>query len=69
MKLVSVEYKNSDCWYGAEYVPNNPRDIILYTQEDGEAEGRYEDGKWIHYKWNCEVKPLAWREMPRWKQP
>lgn len=68
MKLASVKYEPCDDWFGSEYVPDNPRSIILYTLEGGEAEGKYENGKWIQYRWNCEVKPLCWREMPRWKQ-
>lgn len=68
MKLKSVPYENSDSWFGIEYIPNNPRSIILYTLEGREAEGKYENGKWISYKWNCEVNPICWREMPRWKQ-
>ena len=68
MKLLSVNYEPGDKWYEIEYVPSNPRSIILVTQEGGEAEGKYENGKWIQYRWNCEVHPLAWREMPRWKR-
>jgi len=66
MKLVNVEYKNSDNWYGCEYLPDNPRSIILYTLEGGEAEGKYENNKWIQYRWGCEVHPISWREMPRY---
>lgn len=68
MKLKSVKYELSDCWYGTDYIPDNPRSIIIVTQEGGEAEGKYEDGKWLQYRWSCYVNPLAWREMPRWKQ-
>lgn len=69
MKLQSVKYDaNLEKWYSSEYLPNNPRSIILYTLEGGEAEGKYENGKWIQYRWSCEVEPLYWREMPRWKQ-
>lgn len=68
MKLLSVKYENSDKWYDITYVPDNPRSIILYTLEGSEAEGKYSNGKWIQYRWSCEVNPLAWREMPRWKQ-
>ena len=67
MKLQSVSYERSDDWFGCEYVPDNPRSIILYTSEGREAEGKYENNKWIQYRWNCEVHPLAWREMPRYE--
>lgn len=66
MKLQSVKYENCDSWFRTEFIPNNPRSIILYTLEGGEAEGKYENGKWIQYRWNCEVEPLYWREMPRY---
>ena len=65
MKLKSVEYQPIDNWYTCEYVPDNPRSIILFTPEGGSAEGKYENEKWIQYRWNCEVHPLYWREMPR----
>ena len=40
MKLASVKYnKNNSHWYTSEYLPDNPRSIILYTLEGGEAEG------------------------------
>ena len=69
MKLKSVEYlPDNENWMSSEYIPDNPRSIILFTPEGGSAEGKYENGKWIQYRWNCEVKPLYWREMPRWKQ-
>ena len=66
MKLVSVKYESTDNWFSCEYIPDNPRSIIIYTLEGGEAEGRYENGKWIQYRWNCQVNPLVWREMPRY---
>ena len=65
MKLQSVKYKLTDDWYSSEYVPDNPRSIILFTLEGGSAEGKYENEKWIQYRWNCEVHPTHWREMPR----
>lgn len=68
MKLASVKYnKNNSHWYTSEYLPDNPRSIILYTLEGGEAEGKYENEKWIQYRWNCEVHPIMWREMPRYE--
>ncbi len=66
MKLQSVKYKNNNSWFNSEFVPDNPRSIILYTLEGGEAEGKYENNKWIQYRWNCEVYPKAWREMPKY---
>ena len=68
MKLQSVKYKDSDEWYSSEFIPDNPRSILVYTQEGGTAEGKYDMGKWIQYRWNCEIHPIKWREMPRWKQ-
>lgn len=67
MKLQSVQYDINDKWYTSEYLPDNPRSIILYTLEGREAEGKYENGKWIQYRWNCEVNPVYWREMPRYE--
>lgn len=69
MKLASVKYdENSERWYTPDYLPDTPRSIILHTTEGGSAEGKYEKGEWIQYRWNCKVTPLYWREMPRWKQ-
>jgi hypothetical protein len=68
MKLKSVEYSNSDSWYSNEYLPDNPRSVLIYTPEGGTAEGKYEskEAKWIQYRWNCTVVPKYWREMPRY---
>ena len=67
MKLQTVKYELCDSWFGSEYVPDNPRSVIIYTLEGREAEGKYENGKWIQYRWNCEVHPKCWREMPRYE--
>lgn len=67
MKLKSVKYENTDSWFEIDHIPDNPRSILLYTSEGGEAEGKYENGKWIQYRWNCEVNPKYWREMPRYE--
>ena len=66
MKLISVEYSNNNDWYDIEHLPNNPRNILLFTKEGGSAEGKYENGKWFQYRWNCHVNPIAWRELPRY---
>jgi len=67
MKLASVKYdKDSEKWYTPEYLPDTPRSIILHTTEGGSAEGKYEKGEWIQYRWNCKVTPLYWRELPRY---
>lgn len=67
MKLASVKYdKDSERWYTPEYLPDTPRSIILHTIEGGSAEGKYEKGEWIQYRWNCKVTPLYWRELPRY---
>lgn len=67
MKLASVKYdKDSERWYTPEYLPDTPRSIILHTTEGGSAEGKYEKGEWIQYRWNCKVTPLYWRELPRY---
>lgn len=69
MKLASVKYdENSERWYTPDYLPDTPRSIILHTTEGGSAEGKYEKGEWVQYRWNCKITPLYWREMPRWKQ-
>lgn len=68
MKLQNVKYEDTDKWYTSEYIPDNPRSVLLFTEEGGTAEGKYERDKWIQYRWNCEVHPKFWREMPRWKQ-
>ena len=69
MKLANVKYENCDSWFNTEYIPDNPRNIIIYTAEGGSAEGYYDTtkDKWFQYKWNCYVNPIAWREMPRYK--
>lgn len=66
MKLASVKFSDSDRWYSTEYVPDNPRSILLYTEEGGTGEGKYENCEWFQYKWNCKVNPKFWREMPRY---
>lgn len=66
MKLQTVSYDCTfDGWYTPEFIPDNPRSIILYTSEGGVAEGKYENGKWFQYRWSCNVNPLYWKEMPR----
>lgn len=68
MKLQSVPYKpHNSKWYTTEYLPDNCRSILLYTLEGGTAEGKFENNKWIQYRWNCEVHPQYWREMPRYE--
>lgn len=68
MKLQSVKYSESNQWYSTEFIPDNPRNILLYTVEGGTAEGKYENnGEWIQYRWNCKVNPKFWREMPRYE--
>ena len=68
MKLQSVAYnKDNISWNSTEYIPDNPRSILLYTEEGGVAEGKFQNDKWIQYRWNCEVHPICWREMPRYE--
>ena len=66
MKLKSVEYSDNEDWYSIEYVPDNPRSILIYTLEGGTAEGKYQNDTWIQYRWNCTVTPKYWRELPRY---
>ena len=37
-------------------------------EEKQEKLGLGENEKWISYKWNCEVNPTYWREMPRYER-
>lgn len=67
IKLANVKYSKSDKWYSPEYLPDTPRDILIYTEEGGTSEGFYKKGSWYVYKWNCNVEPLYWREIPRYE--
>ena len=67
MKLQSVKYSNSEKWNSTEYIPDNPRSILVFTEEGGVAEASYQNGKWIQFRWHCEVNPLYWREMPKYE--
>jgi hypothetical protein len=68
MKLASVKYDSkNERWFGTEYLPDNPRSVLIYTPEGGTAEGKYENTEWIQYRWNCKVHPLFWRELPRYE--
>ena len=69
MKLTSIEYSNSDKWYTSEYIPDNPRSVLIHSQDGGTAEGYYNSfvNKWFQYRWNCYTKIKCWREMPRYE--
>jgi hypothetical protein len=67
VKLKSIKYrKNNDEWHSIEFVPDNPRSVLVYTEDGGVAEAFFYtmENKWIQYRWNCQVEPIAWREMP-----
>jgi len=69
MKLQSVEYdENNNRWYSAEFIPNNPREVVLYTREFGTTSGYYMCNEWYLLRWNSNIKPLFWREMPRYDE-
>ena len=70
MKLQSVKYnEHNDKWYSLEYIPDNPREILLYTKEFGTTSGYYmiNDESWYSLRWDSVVNPLYWREMPRYE--
>ena len=68
MKLTTVKYnKDNNRWYSSDMIPDNPRSILLYTEEGGTAEGKYENDTWIQYRWSCKIIPKYWREMPRYE--
>lgn len=66
MKLQSVKFdKNSDKWYSSEYLPDNLRDVLIYTPETGTSVGYYNQ-KWYSYKY-LNLNITYWREMPRYE--
>ena len=70
VKLQNIKYqKNNDKWYSVEYIPDNPRSILVYTEDGGTAEASYNPIKdvWTQFRWSCEVHPVFWREMPRYE--
>lgn len=68
MKLQHVKFENNDKWYSTDYLPDTPREILLYTEDFGLASGYYQDetDKWFSFRWQCYVYPIYWREMPRY---
>ena len=68
MKLQSVKYnEGNDKWYSPESVPDNSREILLYVLEFGTTSGYFSKDKWYSLRYNCEVDPKGWREMPRYE--
>ena len=66
MKLQSVKYnEGNNNWYSIEYIPDNTREILLYVLEFGTTSGYYNKDKWYSFRYNCEVIPSEWREIPR----
>lgn len=69
MKLQSVKFEeNNNKWYSIEYLPNNSREILIYSPELGTSNGYYNKNVelfWI-YKWQQYIKPQYWREIPRY---
>lgn len=69
MKLQSVKYdEESNVWYTPQQIPDNPRSILIYTKEGGIAEASYNatKDKWFQFRWQCEMTPIAWRELPKY---
>ena len=69
MKLQSIKYqKDNSTWYSTESIPDNPRSVLIYTEDGGTAEATYDYAKdeWTQFRWSCKVNPLYWREMPRY---
>ena len=67
MKLMSIKYqKNNDTWYSPNYFPDNPRSVLIYSEDSGVSEASYNQklDVWTQFRWNCEVHPIAWRELP-----
>ena len=69
MKLQSVKYDcDSEVWYTIENLPDNPREILIYTKEFGTTSGCYKTDHWYLFRWNCFINnPVSWREMPRYE--
>lgn len=68
MKLKHVKFENVDNWHNTDYLPDTPREILLYTEDFGTTSGYYQsitDG-WFSFRWQCYVYPIYWREMPRY---
>lgn len=69
MKLQTIKYvENNNKWYSLEFIPDNPREILLYTKDFGTTVGYYliDEEKWYSFRWSCFVDPLYWREIPRY---
>ena len=69
MKLRSVTYNpESDKWYTFESLPDNKRDILVYSLDLGTTCAYYDEKVslfWV-YKWNQFIEPKYWREIPRY---
>lgn len=68
MKLTSVKYdeNNLEKWYSNEYLPDNRRDVLIYTPESATSVGFHNQTGWWDYKWDEYVDVKYWRELPRY---
>ena len=49
-------------------LPDNSRNVLIYTEEGKEAEASYNPASnvWTQFRWSSQiVEPIAWREMPK----
>jgi hypothetical protein len=70
VKLVNIKYnKDSSEWYSPEYVPDTPRSVLIYIEDGGVAEATFHamENKWVMFRWNCQVEPIKWRELPKYE--
>lgn len=70
MKLQSVKFENSEQWYTLEYLPDNPREVLIHTKEFGTTSGYYKSdtNSWFLFRWQCFISnPICWRELPRYE--
>lgn len=67
MKLMNVKFiENNEIWYSEEYLPDNRRDVLIYTPESGTSVGFHTLKGWWDYKWDEYVDVKFWRELPRY---
>ena len=70
MKCQKIKYNRNDIeWHIPSDIPDNPRSVLIYTEEGGVAEASYniQTDEWIQFRWSCPIIPIAWREMPRYE--
>lgn len=60
--------ENGESWFSSEYIPDNKRDIIIYSKEFGTTMGYYDNNSFYHKIWKQPVRIIAWREMPHYDE-